>query len=182
LNARMDGEGWMHFVHKVPMKAQHGDGVMTITAADVEKAQHAWGDGIVEIAAAFDAGMDHAQRAKVHVETLYAYDLGPVLFKPTFAIKQQFRPTFEGALSYFIGGNKAFSEDRGFAIQSWTNVRFENQKMALSGTTAMAMGNYFFTPPKGEEVKVEFSFGYVVDSTGALRIQLHHSSVPGSIN
>tara|TARA_B100000767_G_scaffold273173_1_gene302595 strand:+ start:154 stop:690 length:537 start_codon:yes stop_codon:yes gene_type:complete len=178
----MDGEGWMHFVHKVPMKAQHGDGVMTITAADVEKAQHAWGDGIVEIAAAFDAGMDHAQRAKVHVETLYAYDLGPVLFKPTFAIKQQFRPTFEGALSYFIGGNKAFSEDRGFAIQSWTNVRFENQKMALSGTTAMAMGNYFFTPPKGEEVKVEFSFGYVVDSTGALRIQLHHSSVPGSIN
>ncbi len=172
----------MHFVHKVPMKAQHGDGVMTITAADVEKAQHAWGDGIVEIAAAFDAGMDHAQRAKVHVETLYAYDLGPVLFKPTFAIKQQFRPTFEGALSYFIGGNKAFSEDRGFAIQSWTNVRFENQKMALSGTTAMAMGNYFFTPPKGEEVKVEFSFGYVVDSTGALRIQLHHSSVPGSIN
>ena len=178
----MDGEGWMHFVHKVPMKAQHGDRVMTITAADVEKAQHAWGDGIVEIAAAFDAGMDHAQRAKVHVETLYAYDLGPVLFKPTFAIKQQFRPTFEGALSYFIGGNKAFSEDRGFAIQSWTNVRFENQKMALSGTTAMAMGNYFFTPPKGEEVKVEFSFGYVVDSTGALRIQLHHSSVPGSIN
>ena len=172
----------MHFVHKVPMKAQHGDGVMTITATDVEKAQRAWGDGIVEIAAAFDAGMDHAQRAKVHVETLYAYDLGPVLFKPTFAIKQQFRPTFEGALSYFIGGNKAFSEDRGFAIQSWTNVRFENQKMALSGTTAMAMGNYFFTPPNGEEVKVEFSFGYVVDSTGALRIQLHHSSVPGSIN
>lgn len=178
----MDGEGWMHFVHKVPMKAQHGDGVMTITATDVEKAQRAWGDGIVEIAAAFDAGMDHAQRAKVHVETLYAYDLGPVLFKPTFAIKQQFRPTFEGALSYFIGGNKAFSEDRGFAIQSWTNVRFENQKMVLSGTTAMAMGNYFFTPPNGEEVKVEFSFGYVVDSTGALRIQLHHSSVPGSIN
>ena len=43
-----------------------------VTAADVEKAQKAWGEGIVEIAAAHDAGMDYVGRARTHVETLYA--------------------------------------------------------------------------------------------------------------
>ena len=71
-----------------------------VTVADVEKAQQAWGEGVVAIAAAHDTGMDYIQRAHSHVETLYAYDIGPVLFKPTFAIKEQFRPTFEGAVSY----------------------------------------------------------------------------------
>jgi hypothetical protein len=40
------------------------------------------------------------------------------------------------------------------------------------------MGNYFFTRPEGDEVKVEFTFGYMLDEFGALRINLHHSSVP----
>ena len=104
----------MHFVHKVPMKAHLRDGVEMVTAADVEKAQQAWGKGIVEIAAAHDAGMDYVERARTHVETLYAYGMGPVLFKPTFAVKQQFRPTFEGAMSYFVGQNGACPEDNGF--------------------------------------------------------------------
>jgi hypothetical protein len=43
------------------------------------------------------------------------------------------------------------------------------------------MGNYFFTRPDGNELKVEFSFGYILDSTGELRIQLHHSSLPASL-
>ena len=37
-----------------------------------------------------------------NVETLYAYDIGKVLFKPTLAAQEQFRPTFETALSYFV--------------------------------------------------------------------------------
>ena len=110
----------MHFVHKVPMEAHLRDGVEMVTTADVEEAQQAWGEGIVEIAAAHDAGMDYVERARTHVETLYAYGIGPVLFKPTFAVKQQFRPTFEGAMSYFVGQNGACPEDNGFAIQHWT--------------------------------------------------------------
>jgi hypothetical protein len=44
----------------------------------------------------------------------------------------------------------------------------------------MAMGNYFFTDPQGELVKVEYSFGYVLDDHGKVKIVLHHSSVPYS--
>ena len=42
----------------------------------------------------------------------------------------------------------------------------------------MAMGNYFFTTPEGDEVKVEYSFGYILDENGNVRINLHHSSMP----
>jgi hypothetical protein len=100
------------------------------------------------------------------------------LFKPTLAAVEQFRPTFEQALSYFVASNNACPEDKGFAIKGWTKVRFENTDIILDGSTALAMGNYFFTPPKGEEVKVEYTFGYVLDDAGALRINLHHSSMP----
>ncbi|MEC7460755.1 MAG: phosphoribosyl-AMP cyclohydrolase, partial [Candidatus Thermoplasmatota archaeon] len=63
-----------------------------ITVADIEQAQQAWGDGIVAIATAHRDGGDYAERARVHVEALYAYGLSEVLFKPTLAAVEQFRP------------------------------------------------------------------------------------------
>ena len=152
-----------------------------VTVADVENAQKAWGGGVVAIAAVHSSEGDFVERARLHVESLYAYDISPVLFKPTFAIEEQFRPTFEGAMSYFVAENGACPEDKGFAIKGWTKVRFENESIVINGAMAMAMGNYFFTNSKGEEVKVEYSFGYVTDSDGKLRINLHHSSMPASI-
>ncbi|DAC07304.1 MAG TPA: phosphoribosyl-AMP cyclohydrolase [Candidatus Poseidoniales archaeon] len=149
-----------------------------ITREGIEKAQQAWGEGIVAMASAHLEEGDYVGIARNHVETLYAYGMSTVLFKPTLAAVEQFRPTFEQALSYFVASNNACPEDKGFAIKGWTKVRFENTDIILDGSTALAMGNYFFTPPKGEEVKVEYTFGYVLDDAGALRINLHHSSMP----
>ena len=42
------------------------------------------------------------------------------------------------------------------------------------------VGNYFFTSPEGDEVKVEYSFGYFLAGDGSVRINLHHSSMPYS--
>ena len=151
-----------------------------VTVADVEDAQHAWGEGIVAIAAAHTSGGDYVEIAREHVETLYAYDLTPVFFKPTLAVIEQFRPTFDSALSYFVASNNVCPEDKGFAIKGWTNVRFENTDVIVQETTALAMGNYYFTSPDGDEVKVEYTFGYIVDASGNLRIQLHHSSMPAT--
>ena len=149
-----------------------------VTVAEVKDAQRAWGKGIVAIATAHTNGGDYVGLATDHVETLYAYQMGPVLFKPTLASVDQFRPTFETALSYFVASNNACPEDQGFAIQGWTDVRFENSDVIIDGNTALAMGNYFFTSPEGAEVKVEYTFGYIEDGNGDLRIQLHHSSMP----
>ena len=149
-----------------------------VDVADVVSAQKAWGEGIVAIANAHMNGGDYVGIASNHVNTLYAYQMGPVLFKPTLAAINQFRPTFETALSYFVASNNACPEDSGFAIKGWTNVRFENSDIIIDGKTALAMGNYFFTDPEGQEVKVEYTFGYIDDDQGNLRIQLHHSSMP----
>ena len=146
--------------------------------ADVESAQKAWGDGIVAIAGAYTNGGDYVSIASNHINTLYAYQMGPVLFKPTLAAIDQFRPTFDAALSYFVASNNACPEDKGFAIKGWTNVRFENSDVIIDGGTALAMGNYYFTDPQGAEVKVEYTLGYIEDDHGNLRIQLHHSSMP----
>ena len=126
-----------------------------MTSEMIKAAQKAWGDGIVKIASAHSANEDYAKVAMNHVETLYAYGLTPVLFKPTLAAEQQFRSTFDEAMSYFVAANGVCKEDSGFAIKGWTKVRFENVNILTEGKTGMAMGNYFFTTPEGDEVKVK---------------------------
>ncbi len=153
-----------------------------VDKADISNAQRAWGDGIVAIANAHLSGGDYVEIARNHVETLYAYGISPVLFKPTLAAEEQFRPNFESALSYFVASNNECPEDKGFAIKGWTNVRFENSDIILRDDSAIAMGNYFFTGQDGNEVKVEYTFGYIMDENGALRINLHHSSMPAGTN
>ncbi|WP_197409553.1 phosphoribosyl-AMP cyclohydrolase [Erythrobacter sp. YT30] len=147
-----------------------------ITTEEVEAAQRAWGDGIVAISAAHTEGSDYVATARNHLDTLYNYDNGMVLFKPTLAAEDQFRGTYDEALSYFVKGMRA--EDSGFAIKGWTAVRFENEGIVTDDDNAMAMGNYYFTGADGSVTKVEYTFGYVRDEDGNLKINTHHSSMP----
>jgi len=149
-----------------------GHGHHQITKEEIISAQKQWGDGIVAIGKA----EDHKKAALEHINKFYAYDAGPVLFKPTKAAVVQFRDTKEEALSYFVGGKEP--EDKGFALAPYTKVRFENHGMAIGCDTALAQGNYYFTKTDGQEIKVEYSFGYVEDKDGHLKINLHHSSLP----
>lgn len=149
-----------------------------ITKDDVIAAQMEWGNGIVAISKAHKKGKDYKSRAAQHINELYAYNLTDVMFKPTLAADDQFRETFSEALSYFIG--TPGTEDGGFAIKGWTNVRWESNGIYTDGNSATAMGNYYFTGPDGNETKVEYTFGYVLDDSGDLRINLHHSSLPYS--
>ena len=149
-----------------------------ISEQDVVSAQVEWGNGIVAIAKTHADGGDFKTRASEHINTLYAYGETPVMFKPTLASEDQFRETFGEALSYFIGTEG--SEDGGFAIKGWTNVRWESNGIYTDEDSAMAMGNYFFTGPDGTETKVEYTFGYILDEDGDLKINLHHSSLPFS--
>ncbi|MEM6603877.1 MAG: phosphoribosyl-AMP cyclohydrolase [Pseudomonadota bacterium] len=148
-----------------------------ITKQDVLMAQKQWGEGIVAIGQAYQSNGDYKSKAAEHIRELYAYDQSEVLFKPTLASNDQFRESFDAALSYFVGG--AVSEDKGFAIKPWSNVRFGDQQIITNEDSAIAMGNYFFTPVgSNEETKVEYTFGYMKDQDGNLRINVHHSSLP----
>ena len=150
-----------------------------ITAADIDAAQAAWGRALLHIGRVYNEGGDYKRLAGRYIDELYGYDIAPVLFKPTRAAQWPFRGTREDALSYFVGGGIA--EDQGFAISPvWRKVRFANAGLNLQGDVALAMGHYFITGPDGIENKIEYSFGYVRDGQGRLRIVLHHSSFPFS--
>ncbi len=158
-------------------------GIAALAAAEpiseqaIIDAQKTWGEGIVAISKVHADGGDYRARAKEHISDLYAYGETDVMFKPTLAAEDQFRETFDEALSYFVG--QEGTEDEGFAISGWTNVRWESNGIYVDGDSAKAMGNYYFTGPDGNETKVEYTFGYVLVD-GDLKINLHHSSLPFS--
>ncbi|MEC9210006.1 MAG: hypothetical protein VX762_06230, partial [Bacteroidota bacterium] len=113
----------------------------------------------------------------IFLDTLYAFSIGEVLFKPTLASETQFRLTKKAALSYFIGGDPDFTEDTGFALMNWQKIRFKNKRIHIEGNIAITMGNYFMTRDNVEQ-KVEYSIVYKKDNQGNLRIILHDSHLP----
>ena len=146
---------------------------------EVEKAQFQWAGFLIKASSLRDNYEFCVREVESQICRLYAFDRGPVLFKPTFAKEQPFRTDLEGALSYFVGKNGKYSEDQGFALKNWKGIRFENASMILEKELAFAMGHYFFLEgTKEQEIKVEFTFGYLRDLQGSLRICLHHSSLP----
>lgn len=149
-----------------------------ISKKEVYEAQDEWRQGIIDIGRVYQNDGDYRARAKMLIDELYAYGITEeVLFKPTLASYDQFRETPEQALSYFVGG--IIEEDKGFAIKPWSKVRFGKQKIITDQDSALAMGNYYFTPVgSNKETKVEYTFGYVKDEEGNLRIKVHHSSLP----
>ena len=149
-----------------------------IILKQIEKLQSKWGNSVVEIGSLNKDKRACQNATEKMLKELYAFDLGEVLFKPTRVSKKQFRLSFEGAKSYFIGDNPLYNEDKGFALHPWVNVKFDNISVVLKENHAIAMGNYYFTDPQGKEVKVEYTFGYLKDSMGNIKINLHHSSFP----
>ena len=87
--------------------SSHAAAEKAITADDVRAAQESWGEGIVSISKVHAEKGDYQDRAAQHIKDLYAYDHGGVCFKPTLAAEDQFRGTFDEALSYFVGGSIA---------------------------------------------------------------------------
>ncbi|BFP43464.1 hypothetical protein FGF1_43090 [Flavobacteriaceae bacterium GF1] len=152
-----------------------------ITEREVVEAQKQWGAGIVRIGKVFTDNGDYSKEAADFIQNMYGYDLSSVLFKPTLASEDQFRSSFDAALSYFVAGNDAYPEDKGFAIRPYTKVTFDNTGIINNSCRmAVAMGNYFFTATDGNVTKVEYTFAYVKDKSGKLRIVAHQSSLPYS--
>jgi hypothetical protein len=155
----------------------------TITESEILAAQRAWGEGLVAISTAYDRDGIEAAKALTEkfIDGTYAYQLGPVLFKPTLASSPKaFRTTRKGAISYFIGGDPDFPGDKGFALKGWRKVEVQNAAIFIAGNTGTAMGNVIFTDKDGKTTKVDKTWEFFKDGNGDLRIVVHHSSLPYS--
>lgn len=156
---------------------------VNVTEAEVLKAQTQWTEALVQISKTYDSkGIKAASKLASNVlDSAYGYDFGPVLFKPTLAVGDQtFRTTKEGALSYFIGNNKAFSQDSGFALKGWEKGEIKNAAILIQGDTALTMGKVMLTDKKGNVTTVDKTWAFKKMSDGKLKIVLHHSSLPYS--
>jgi hypothetical protein len=164
--------------------AQAADNVRgPITEAEVNAAQQAWCDGLMSLGKVYADGGDYRAAAGKLIDDLYDYREGKVFFKPTLASgKNTFRPTREGALSYFIGGDKNFPEDSGFALKKWVKVTYDNNAaengIQIHDDVAITMGNVYLTNAKGDQVKVDKTFVFRRDTDGKLRLAVHKSALP----
>ena len=154
-----------------------------ITEAEVNAAQQAWCDGLVRISKVHKDGGDYRAVAGQVIDDLYDYKEGKVFFKPTLATgRNTFRPTREGALSYFIGGDKNFPEDTGFALKDWVKVRYDNNAaengIQIHDDIAITMGNVYLTNAKGDEVMVDKTCVFRRGADGKLKLCAHKSALP----
>jgi hypothetical protein len=98
-----------------------------ITYDEVNAAQQAWCDALVKIGKLKEEGGDYKAFAEQVLSDAYNYDNGKVFFKPTLAYGDQtFRNDKKGALAYFIGGDTAYPNDKGFALTPWVKARYDN--------------------------------------------------------
>ena len=153
-----------------------------ITLNQIESIQNEWAKGLINIGAEYEKKGDYRQVALNLINQLYAFNYGNniVLFKPTKASTHPFRRTKESALSYFVGGNDSFDEDKGFALAPWKDIKFTNDQIFFHNDLAIVMGHYVFTDTKGNSAKVEYTFGYIQTQKDGLKIILQHSSLPYS--
>jgi hypothetical protein len=157
---------------------------ITITEEEVNAAQQAWCDALVQIGKIHSEGGDPKAFAEKVLTDAYDYDNGKVFFKPTLAFgANTFRNTKDAALSYFVGGNPNFPEDKGFALTPWVKARYDNagegnNGIQIYGDIAITMGNVWVTGKDGKEVMVDKTWVFKKGEDGKLRIIVHKSALP----
>ncbi|MBM3936296.1 MAG: hypothetical protein FJ343_03995 [Sphingomonadales bacterium] len=148
------------------------------TAEMVKATLQAWCNAVVATGKVYSDGGDVKAFANQVLTEAYDYDKGKVVFKPTLTWGEQtFRPTKDGALSYFVGKNPSYPNDHGFLLEPWTKVWFTNEDFILNGNLAIVQCNIYFISAK-REIFVNKSFVFRMDNDGKVKICLHHSSLP----
>jgi hypothetical protein len=158
-----------------------------ITEDEVNAAQQAWCDALIRIGAVHAEGGDFRAVASALVDDLYDYAEGTVFFKPTLAFgKNAFRSTKKGALSYFVAGDQDFPEDKGFALNHWVKVWYDNNAaengIQIHGNLAITMGNVYAQSATGDEIMVDKTFVFRRCTDGRLRLCVHKSALPYTPN
>lgn len=138
-----------------------------------------WCDNVVTVGKIFADGGDYKSTALKVLSENYDYDNGKVLFKPTTAFgPQTFRPTKEGALSYFIGGNSDYPDDKGFKLKPWVKVWYNKLDYILHGDIALVQCNVHLIGLDDSHIFVNKSFVFKICDDYKVRIILHQSSIP----
>ena len=151
--------------------------VAQLTREYITASQNAWRNAIMAMSEAYREGGDFVMIAEGTLNNLYAFNYG-VLFAPS---QSSFRNDWDSMMTFLVGdyantGNQSREGD-GFALQTHRYIRFEAGTFTTSGTQAFWNGYVHFYDNFGTPTVVAKSFGYMIGSDGAIRINLQHSHV-----
>ena len=145
-----------------------------INQDEVEDFVKKWKDGVIEIGTAYQENNNFKEVARAFIQRYYAFEIGDVLFKPTYTNDVVFRNNSETALSYFVSGD--ISEDSGFAIKPWEEIKTSEISFILDHNLCAVMGVLDLKPLNSEnKTKIAFTFILVKDND-KFKIKIHHSS------
>ena len=156
----------------------------TITLNEVLEAQKGWCAGLLAINKAYQKGGYNAAKS-VAVDVIdgaYAYQFGPVAFKPTYTRGEStFRADRAGAIAYFVGPDPTisrFGKNQGFATyRNWISCDIVDDVVQLFGQTANTMGFIEIIDADGGVARPEKAWTFW-KKDGVIRIVLHDSSLP----
>ena len=142
-----------------------------ITNEEIIAQQEAWcSAGLLGISKTYhEKGFKDAKKlASQIIDAWYGYNLlpnkkVPVAFNPTWTYGETtFRTTKRGALSYFVGSDKKFPIDPGFALgapgkdrSQWISCKVKNAVNFAAGNVGFTMGNVMFEAKNGYEGEVD---------------------------
>ncbi|MFN7113208.1 MAG: hypothetical protein ACK4PK_02495 [Alphaproteobacteria bacterium] len=150
-----------------------------ISEAMVSEAHDRWCEGLIAISSAHKEGADYKQAAENMLNDVYMFQDNKILFKPTLTHGDQtFRFDRDAVLSYFIGGNKNYTQDSGFALKNWASCRHKSARSVVEGDIAISMGNIWLTDHSANEVKVDKTFVFKRGPDNKLYFITHMSALP----
>jgi len=173
----------------------NGSSCPQITGPEIQAAQQAWCAGLVAVSQANvqEGPVAMTAEAITMITNLYDYlDGGNVFFRPTLTEGDgTFRPTFNSALSYFVGSENVtwpggtvpteYQNDDGFAKNNITAATFTNTStqyatFQIFGNIGITMGNVTLTVG-GAPIVVDKTFIFRKNAQGNLKIILHKSAL-----
>jgi hypothetical protein len=143
-----------------------------------EQAQQAWIQDLLKLPEVRDDPEKLYAQAQMFVRAYYAYQEvnKTVLFKPTLAEAIPQRNSEQGAISYFIGGDKRYPEDIGFALMGWESATFDNLAWSFFDDVVYVAGQLALKHRDGSKITADYTMAYVCCSDGKWRLLIHHSS------
>ena len=166
-----------------------------ITNDEIIDQQEAWCNaGLLAISETYhEKGFDAAKKlASQVIDAWYGYNLlsnkeVPVAFNPTWTFGETtFRTTRRGAISYFVGSDKKYPIDPGFALgapgkdrSQWVSCEVKNAVNFVTGNVGFTMGNVTFEAKNGYKGTVDKTWIFVKNpENGQIKCVLHESATP----
>lgn len=151
---------------------------LSISESEITAFQQSFGVSLNSISNAIANKGDVEVAAKNHIEKYYGFDDGKVIFKADRSDESPFRNTYEGVLSYLIGNNVAYPDDKGAVLPDWRKVNWKNAGIINDGDVAIAMGQSVFVNEGREVQKQNYTMAFKKNKNGKLKLIAHKTSMP----